>query len=654
MKKLSAVGLQKAREPLLHALMDLGVVELTAQDAHLADDHWKELVQRDSDEDATAKLEAKLQKVSTVLQALEQYDQSKKPLIFTRRIVSREEFDRQLERRVEMEQLVEQVNDLLNQWNDLRTQENRLHTTMQSLVPWKSLQVPLSMEGTRRTAVMLGVLPSAAEPQEVELQVSKITEKSQVQLVSSDAEQHYFMVLCLRQEQPAVLDGLKQLGFNTVHFKDIKGTAQQELDDCQVRLKQLNEQMDEIRRKISEISVHRHTLEFLHDQLVMERDQQKIRGRLLRTRSAFYLEGYLPNNCEQAVRQTLEQAGCWYEIVPVPKEEEAPVLLNNCGIVKPFEAITDMYSLPAYHGIDATPFFAAFYCIFFGMMLSDAAYGIVMAVGCFTVAKRFRLEGMFKKLVDMFFWCGISTTFWGILFGGWFGNIIQVIGQTFFGIQYPTDFTLAVWFDPVQQPMTLLIFSCILGVVHLFTGMAVKLYMEARDGNGLDAALDIVPWYCIILGLPLWAVGGATLSTVGMWLAIAGAVVLVLTGGRHNKGIMKVFGGVMSLYDITSYLSDILSYSRLLALGLATGVVATVINTMGSLMGGGIGGAIVLAVVFIGGHTFNFAINALGSFVHASRLQYVEFFGKFYEGGGEAFRPFRKNTKYVNITKEEQ
>jgi len=210
-------------------------------------------------------------------------------------------------------------------------------------------------------------------------------------------------------------------------------------------------------------------------------------------------------------------------------------------------------------------------------------------------------------------------------------------------------------FVPIDDPITLLGFCLILGVVHLFIGMGMNAYIAFRDGRPLDAIFDVFAWYLVILGLPLWYVGTTSnvlLSQVGMIMAILGAGTILLTGGRKKKGLGKITGGLGAIYGITGYLSDILSYSRLLALGLATGVIASVVNTMGSLAGGGFFGAIILVIVVIFGHTFNFAINALGAFVHSCRLQYVEFFGKFFEGGGIAFQPLKKNTKYVDIVNE--
>ncbi|MEF9922469.1 MAG: V-type ATPase 116kDa subunit family protein, partial [Anaerovoracaceae bacterium] len=363
----------------------------------------------------------------------------------------------------------------------------------------------------------------------------------------------------------------------------------------------------------------------------------------------FNLEGWVPVGCEEAIDQIMEQNQCCFAYRDPEEGEEVPVLTVNSSFVQPFEAITNMYSLPAYTGVDPTKYFAIFYAMFFGIMLSDAGYGIVMAIACFIILKKFQLEGMTYRMIKMFFFCGISTIFWGAMFGGWFGDFFQVAARVLFHKEIVIN---PIWFNPIEDPVPLLIFSLILGVIHIFLGMAIKAKMLISEGKWKDAVFDIFSWYLVILGIAMW-LGGGFISQIlvkpGMYMAIVGAAVLLLTGGREKKGFGKIIGGFGAIYNITSYISDILSYARLLALGLATGVIAQVVNLMGSLAGDGIFGIIVLLFAFIVGHTFNLAINTLGAFVHSSRLQYIEFFGKFYEDGGEEFAPFEKNTKYVRL-----
>ena len=374
---------------------------------------------------------------------------------------------------------------------------------------------------------------------------------------------------------------------------------------------------------------------------------------MLSTDTVFYFDGWMPARAQAEVEELLKRYEFYYDIQEPDAEEEVPVLLHNSSVATPFEAVTNMYSLPSRKDIDPTTILAPFYFIFFGMMLSDAAYGIILSALCFFVLKKYKPEGTIYKMFKMFFYCGISTFIWGALFGGWFGNFFTVAADTLLGKEFAID---PIWFNPLEEPMRLLIFSLILGAIHLFIGMGVQAYMYIRDGHPVDAICDIGLWYVLLIGLVLFAVGGSVtpvLSTVGKIMSIVGVVGILVTGGRKKKGIGKITGGLGALYGITNYLSDILSYSRLLALGLATGVVAQVINTLGSLAGGGVVGAIVLTVALVFGTIFNLAINALGAFVHSCRLQYVEFFGKFYTGGGREFRPFARKTKYVKIVKDQ-
>ena len=308
---------------------------------------------------------------------------------------------------------------------------------------------------------------------------------------------------------------------------------------------------------------------------------------------------------------------------------------------------------------------AAFYVFLFGLMLSDAAYGLLVFVACAAALKKFpRMSENMAKSLRLFMYCGISTLFWGIMFGGYFGDVINVVSRTFFGVEVNVP---PLWFAPLNDPMKLLIYSMLFGLIHLFTGLGIKGYMCLRDKKYMDFVCDVVLWFCLLVGLiimllpstlfqsisQMHIVFPAAVNTLGKALAIIGAVGILLMSGRGNKNpAIRLALGAYDLYNITGWLSDVLSYSRLLALGLATGVIASVVNQMGSMAGGGILGAILFVAVFLIGHIFNLAINLLGAYVHTCRLQYVEFFGKFFEGGGRPFDPFKANTKYVDIKEE--
>jgi V/A-type H+-transporting ATPase subunit I len=345
--------------------------------------------------------------------------------------------------------------------------------------------------------------------------------------------------------------------------------------------------------------------------------------------------------------------------------DDVPVLLQNNAFSSPAEGVLESYSLPGKGEIDPTSIMSVFYYVFFGLMLADAFYGAIMFFVCFILTKKYKnmSPGLYKNL-KLFMFCGISTCFWGIMFGGYFGDVVTVIAKVFFN----TDFTIpAVWFVPLNDPMRMLMFSFVLGLIHLFIGLGIKGYQLIKNSGIKDFIYDVIFWFALLIGLIIMllpseifaSIAGspinipAVIVKIGQGLAIIGALGIIITNGRSSRNWGKrLMKGAYELYGISGWLSDVLSYSRLMALGLASGVIASVFNQMGSMGGSSIFGAIVFVIVFLVGHALNLGINLLGSYVHTNRLQFVEFFGKFYEGGGEAFKPFASNTKYIQVKEE--
>lgn len=653
MKKVAVIGLDTVKEKLISDLMELGVVQITDQGQKLTeDDRWKELGKKDGDEDLVSAMDLKINRTSLALETLEKYSTEKSPLFFTRRAMKRADFAKTLEGREEISRDIEQVLSLKENLHKLKEAVNKKNAELSSIKPWVVYDAPLEVTETRYTAVNLGVVPSAADMETLSQRVYDGRDAVFLKEVYRDRDLIYLAVITLKEEQEDVLTILKQHGYTPVPFAGFRGTAEENKNRIMKEIQETEEKCREVEKKIASLSGLKSGIECVYDELVMERDLEKIKSRLLKTRRTFNLEGWVPADAVEAASKLLAENDCFYDFRDPKEDEEVPVLVRNSSAVVPFEAITEMYSLPDYRGVDPTKYFAFFYAMFFGIMLSDAGYGLVIAISCFIVLKKFPLEGMTYKMIKMFYYCGLSTVLWGALFGGWFGDFFQVAARTLFNKEITIP---ALWFNPIEDPTRLLIWSLVFGVIHIFLGMGIKAGMLIKEGHFFDAVCDVFSWYMVILGAAMWLGGSAisdALTAPGMYIAVAGALILLFTGGRKKKGFGKVIGGLSSLYDITSYLSDILSYARLLALGLATGVIAQVVNLMGSLAGGGIKGAIIMLVAFVIGHTFNLAINALGAFVHSSRLQYIEFFGKFYEDGGEEFDPFRKNTKYVRITND--
>ena len=322
------------------------------------------------------------------------------------------------------------------------------------------------------------------------------------------------------------------------------------------------------------------------------------------------------------------------------------MLLKNRGIAEAGEPVSGMYSLPDSREIDPNPIMSPFFILFFGLMLGDGGYGVIMTLMMGFALWRFKLQDQTRKFVKVLFFCGISTIFWGAMFGSWFG-IAQLVPY-------------AIWFDMVSEPERMLTIAFLFGIIHMYFGFALKAANLIRRKKYLDALMDVGFWLIFYTGAILFllpyapavdAAKVAPLVNAGKYLFVIGAVLLLFTSGRGNKNIFtKFFGGLYSLYNVVGFLSDILSYSRLLALGLATAIIASIVNQMAVMFDMPVVLKIIAAVaILLVGHVINFGINALGAYVHSCRLQYLEFFGKFFTGGGKPFSPLKANTKYITV-----
>lgn len=650
MNKISIIGLNNEKSLLIKDIMDLGVVEVSSQDSKLTNPDWISYVKKDGNETEVLNYDAKISKISEVLLSLEKYDTSKRPLFSTRKSITSTDFNQRITNSTKTEENVTQVLELNKSLNELSSEENKTEASIMGLRPWVSYDVPLDLSETKYTSIFTGVVPSIVEVEKLASDLYEKTERCYFKTIGSDKDQHYISIICLTKEKDDVYEILKQYGFNTVVFKDLEGTAAENIVKYEKSLKEISEKKEIIEHSIIEFIPNKGEIQILHDHLVIERDKNKILGNMLKTDTTFYIDGWIPEISKEMVEQVLNNYQCWYEITQPEEGEEFPILLDNSSFVQPFESVTELYSLPAPTNIDPTAVMAPFYVLFFGMMLGDVGYGAIMSIACFMVLKKYDIEGSLKKMLKNFFYCGLSTMFWGAMFGSWFGDGITAGANVLFNVEFVIR---PIWLNPIEEPMTVLILSFVLGLIHLFAGMGMKAYMLIRDRQYLAAFYDVGLWYLFIIGPILWLAGDMIIpgsTGIGKWMTIISAAGLVLTQGRGKKGIVsKLISGVLALYGITGYLSDVLSYSRLLALGLATGVISSVLSIIGSMGGSGIIGKVLFIAVFSFGHVFNFAINGLGSFVHSARLQYVEFFGKFYEGGGDAFNPLMKKTKYIKI-----
>ncbi len=649
MQKISVISLKENRRELLDRLIELEAVEIRDQSYKLSDDLWKENVYPDYVPEKIAYYEGKVTRAQQALDVVVEYGGLKKPLFKTRRIVSAEEAQFIPSAKGTAEELIERLIGLNDKLRQEREEINRIDVDDLMLEPWTEFDVPLDQLETRDTMVLMGALPAVFDPAAMEQTVSAVTDRYVMKQISEDKSRRFLALILPKDKAEEIVPAIKDQGFQPLELKDREGTVKENIESNQSRKAGLEAERDKVYSEIAAIASQKDVIEDYYDLMAVELEKRKARNKLLRTDKTFFLEGWIPVNREESVKALLDSLGCVYEFEDPKEEDTPPVLLKNPGFFTPLEGITEMYSLPAYGSFDPTSIFALWYIVFFGMMFSDAMYGLIMIVVLGIVLKKYNLEGSMKKMVTMLFYCGISTFVFGALFGGWFGNAFEVVAETFFG---KTIDIKPLWFDPLDDPLTLLLISLVLGVAHLFLALGIEGYLLLREGKVTDFVCDILLWYDTVIGLIMWLGGGMiseSLAPIGKWMSIIGIAGLLLTGGRDRKGAGKIIGGFSNVYNITGWLSDILSYARILALGLATGAIAQVVNTMGALGGKSVVGVIMFVVIFILGHLLNFAINALGAFIHSARLQFVEFFGKFYVDGGEPFDPYRMKTKYVKV-----
>ncbi len=645
MKKIELIALLTDSKKIVELLQRRGVVEISRNDDEELDNTNVTAV--------VGEFEKFRSTVAQSLDVLEKYAPEKvsvTDMFGGKTEVEKHDFGKGAMR---LEKIMSVAGDIVHSSQEIAEAEksiSQIDIKCDILKQWAELDIPLNFKGTATTTAFIGSLPSGVFLE------NNMPDGSYSEIISKSKEQTNIFIICSKEMADKTEEFLRKSSFVPISETENE-TPKNIIERCKNERKVFERRCEELGKHIAVLAEHREKLKFAVDYLQMRKDKYNALSSLGFTESTFVLTGYIPEKYADSLRKEIEKKYTASITFTDPTDDEdVPVLLENSSFSAPVESITKMYSMPSKSDVDPTPVMSFFYYLFFGMMLSDAGYGLLMLIGTTIVLKKFRLDTSMKKTMTMFRNCGISTLIWGALFGSWFGDIVQVVGREYFGREIGS---IALWFQPLDDPIKLLLYSFALGILHLFLGVGVSFKMAWDDGRKLDAVLDTVPVYLTVLGVAPLAAGILTdvpsiLKTVGTYLMIAGVVLIVLTSGRSSKSVFgKFFGGLYTLYNTaTGYLSDILSYSRLLALGLATGSIAGVINLIGTMPENMVVKTILLVVVFIVGHTANLAINLLGAYVHTDRLQFVELFSKFYTGGGREFSPLTVNTQYIRFKEE--
>lgn len=599
-------------------------------------------------------------KAEKALKILDKYCERKKSLLQSfadYKEIDYNEFKDMCDRHEKIMNVCCAVCELSDEIDQIKIDKVKKQTLIDYYTPWENLDIPMSSSRTQRTRIFIGSFPSEFSAEQIKaLAAEKAPEIEDFELtvVSSSKTLTCVAAICCEKDSEELLSVLKSIGF-TKPENPAKKLPKAVIAQCKEEMAQLDEDIKSYTEMLKKCGEKYDEIRFLYDYYIMRKERYEAISKSGMTQRIIYIKGYVPEKKSEELKFEIEKRFTsqidFYE--PDYENEDVPVLIENGSFASGVEKISNEYSPPSNNDVDPNPIMAFFYYMLFGLMLSDAGYGLLMVITALVGKYKLKVVGAKKKTVNFIFYNGLATMFWGIMFGTFFGDLIPTIMKNVFHVENPPD--LALWFNPQKDSMKLLLFAFLFGIIHLYAGLAIRFYNLCRHHNVIGAVCDVIPVYVFVTGFAIIGKGfisenSAKVAEAGKWLMIAGAVLIVLTAGRSAKNIVgKLGGGFYGLYNTTTgYMSDILSYSRLLALNLVTGVIGQVVNLLASMFGN----IIVFIIIFLIGHTINLAINLIGTYVHTSRLQYVEFFSKFYEGGGRCFTPFAINTKYFKFKEE--
>lgn len=660
MKHLRALGMREGRGKLLRRLRSLGCVEIDTPQA--LPPEWEFLSPPEGDELAHHLGQA--DELSAALEVLKPYATEKSGLLTPRpQIVEDTLFDQAGYE--DALAAARAVNEAQSALNGQRARRGKLETQLHALEPWLELPVPLDLAGTAKTDVMFLSaslrLPRAA----ITERLDGAAELYHLTWAGEDREFRYFLVICHKSVTQEVQAALLDLGCARLNLRTWSGGAAENHRALQGQLEKLDRESAALQKTIEDSAQRVFDLKVALDKVNQEVELERSKTRLLDMERAFFLDGWFPAQREAEVKAALEEFGLAYDIADPTEEEypQVPIQLKSNPVTDPFTSITEMYSMPAYDGVDPNPFMAPFFILFFGFMMNDIGYGLLMTVGTAVYLALAKPRGGTKRMMAMFFMCGLCSIFWGCITGSFFGDffpqLFKLIDPNLLNLlKPPVGGGDPTWFwpplfNPVNNTIQVMIGSMAMGVVQIFTGMAISAVEKFKKGQALDALSEEIAWWCVLLGGAAAIVGAvlpglpSAVGTVGLG-AMALGLVLMLAGNLiRAKGLGGLAGFGGALYNgISGYFSDILSYLRLMALMMAGSIIAQVFNTLGAVFG-----LVPFIIVALIGNVLNLVLNLLGCYVHTLRLQCLEFFGRFYKDGGKAFKPLAVNTNYVDVIK---
>lgn len=640
MNKFTLLAFESKKDILLEKLQGFSEVEfINLQNEDYLEDHeeLKELM-KDSVDSKYARSEEDLSKVRFTLEFLKKYVPQKSGLKAMRegkRALTLEELKAEVKNSA-WEELYEKVKEKDVHLANLDNEKTKLEGEIDSLKPLEGLDVSFEELNSMNTPYFLG---SVAKQYEDEL-VSGLS-KGYIEIISRDNQDVYFLALANKEDKEEIEEVLRGFGFSA--FKtDRTETPIKVIHTNMDRIEKIEGEKFLIKEELSALDEEVKYLELAYEYYHNEYTRTLVNTNFLKTDKVSLIQGWVAysdnDELTKIVKDTLgEDYYLSFDEVKDEEIDDVPIRLQNNDLNKSFENITEMYSLPRYNEIDPTPLLAPFFLIFFGMMVADAGYGLLILIGSLVALKVFNLDDSQKQFAKFFMYLSIPTIIFGFIYGSFFGDFINLEGVRLI--------------DPSKDVNTILVASIVFGVIQIFFGLGIKAYVLIRDGRPLDALYDVGSWVLTLVSIGVFAMGSGSLATIGKYGMIVGMIAIVLTQGRHMKSVGGKLGqGLYALYGITGYVGDLVSYTRLMALGLAGGSIAGALNLIIGMFPT-VALIILGPVIFILAHIFNLGLSLLGGYVHTCRLEYVEYFSKFYEGGGRPFEPFKTLDKFIKIKK---
>ena len=634
MKHLRLLGMESEREALLKAMQDMECVEISSIDG--SEEALKSGFAKPDDKALMSAQEAS-RAYRTALASLDRFAPEKKGMFRKRQGVSRAAFF-SAESEENARTAAETINKDTRRLGEIESERTKNEALRATLAPWLTVDAPLGgADGA--LAVFFGTAGLNVTDDALKALADSLDGLLTWQQASSDRSLRYLLVMCHGSVKERALSALRDLGFSTVSFRGMTGTAKENDKALAENLAALEKERQEIEQRIAGLGGKREALLEASDRAAIALRREEAKSRLVGTDKVFLLEGWLPADRCAEIEKTLKPFTCAIETREPTEDEypQVPVQLKNNKLTRPLNMVTEMYSLPAYGTLDPNPLMAPFFILFYGIMMADMGYGLLMMIASVIISKKYRPKGTSGELFSLLGLCGISTFIMGALTGGFFGDFLTQLVAI---VSPGTVFALPKLFDPLDDLTMILIGSMALGMVQIVTGMAISLIEKCKRKKFLDAFFEEITWWIVFIGIALLALGkGAAVLYVGCALVLLGPIV-------QGKGWGKLTGVFGSLYNhVTGYFGDILSYTRLMALMLAGSVIAQVFNMLAAMPGN----VIAFIIISMLGNAMNFGLNLLGCYVHDLRLQCLEFFNKFYVDGGKPFHPMTLDTEYVDL-----